>query len=184
MSDAEKLSKLKKLLEKNNIKYWIDYGTLLGIIREGALLKWETDFDIGIYDYDVVKVLSLKNEFEKMGYKIEYIPGRDNVQLVSNDAIMIDFSIYHLIEGKSVRYFHYHKRNLLGRVLDVFLTKMFKIYEKFGCEMLMNSIDNKFFDNLETIKYESEKWPVPSDVEKYLASRFGETWRTPIKNYD
>jgi len=184
MSDVEKLKAVKKLLEKHKIKYWLDYGTLLSIVRDGELLKWETDFDIGIYDHDLVHLLALQNEFKKLGYKIGYIPGRDNFQLISNDGIMIDFSIYHLIDNKSVRYFHYHKRSILGRFLDVFLTKMFRIYEKFGCQMLMSSVDHNFFDNLDKIQYLNEKWPIPSDVEKYLFCHFGKTWRTPIKDYD
>lgn len=184
MSDTEKLLAVKKLLDKNDIKYWIDYGTLLSIVREGDLLKWETDFDLGIYDFELPKLISLNNEFKKLGYEIEYIPGRDNFQLIAKDGIMIDFSIYHLIENKSIRYFHYHKPSLLGRILDVFLTKMFKIYEKFGCQMLISTVDRKYFDKLEEIKYINEKWPIPSDVEKYLICHYGKTWRTPIKDYD
>ena len=184
MSDADKLKAVKKLLEKHKIKYWLDYGTLLSIVREGDLLKWETDFDIGIYDHDLVHLLALQNEFNNLGYKIGYIPGRDNFQLISNEGIMIDFSIYHLIDNKSVRYFHYHKHSLLGRLLDVLITKMVRIYEKFGCQMLVSTVDYNFFKNLDNIKYIDEKWPIPSDVEKYLCCHFGETWRTPIKEYD
>lgn len=184
MLDTKKLITVKKLLEKNNIKYWLDYGTLLSIVRDGELLKWETDFDIGIYDSDLPRLLSLQEEFKKLGYIIDYIPGRDNFQLFSKDGIMIDFSIYHLIDNKSIRYFHYHKHNLFGRLLDVIIRRMFRLYEKYGCQLLTSSVDYKFFKKLDTIQFINEKWCIPSDVENYLRCHFGDTWRTPIKDYN
>ena len=34
----ETLRKIKKILDKNNINYWLDEGTLLGAVREKKLM--------------------------------------------------------------------------------------------------------------------------------------------------
>jgi phosphorylcholine metabolism protein LicD len=44
----ESLSYISKLLNKNSIEYWADSGTLLGIKREGELLKHDPDIDISL----------------------------------------------------------------------------------------------------------------------------------------
>ena len=38
------LKTLKKIFEKHNIMYWIDYGTLWGAIRDNAIMKFESTF--------------------------------------------------------------------------------------------------------------------------------------------
>ena len=36
--------------EKENVKYWVDFGTLLGICREGDIILGDNDADVCIYD--------------------------------------------------------------------------------------------------------------------------------------
>ena len=42
-----------KLLKKRNINYWIDCGTLLGIVRDKNLLPWDKDLDVSILKQDL-----------------------------------------------------------------------------------------------------------------------------------
>jgi len=57
------------LLRKSKISFWLDSGTLLGIYREKAIIKWDSDIDIGIWDSDIEKLLSLSKSIKQLGYK-------------------------------------------------------------------------------------------------------------------
>ena len=37
-----------ELLEKMDIFYWLDFGTLLGAVRIRSIIDWDRDFDISI----------------------------------------------------------------------------------------------------------------------------------------
>lgn len=58
-----------KFLEKNNIPYFIYWGTLLGSIRHGGSIPWDTDNDLYILDHHSDKLLkAFKNSRFSMKY--------------------------------------------------------------------------------------------------------------------
>lgn len=42
------LARLHQLLQKNNVPYYCDYGTLIGFVRDGGFIKHDDDIDISI----------------------------------------------------------------------------------------------------------------------------------------
>ena len=64
------LKDTKKILDKNNIKFWPMYGTLLGFVREKGLISYDYDIDISTWEYDYDQVKNLQSEFEKLGGNI------------------------------------------------------------------------------------------------------------------
>lgn len=88
--DKKKIVKLFKqcikIIEKNNIEYWIICGTLLGSIRDKGLISWDDDADIAIMKENINKFLLLEDEFKKNnigivswfgGYKLYDLNGID-----------------------------------------------------------------------------------------------------------
>ena len=53
----------KKVLDKNEIPFWLDSGTLLGLYRYGRLLPHAKDLTIGVPSQYFHKIMSLKSSF-------------------------------------------------------------------------------------------------------------------------
>lgn len=57
-------------LAHSNFTYWIDYGTLLGAMREGHLIPWEFDVDLGIQEEECERLMGASRSlFGETGYR-------------------------------------------------------------------------------------------------------------------
>lgn len=70
------LDKVSEFCEQNNIKYWIDCGTLLGAIRHKGYIPWDDDIDVGMLRPDFDRFMELFNE-ENDRYKFYSIENND-----------------------------------------------------------------------------------------------------------
>lgn len=56
---AKLLSEFDALCQKNSIRYWLNFGTLLGAVRHGGFIPWDDDVDLGIMRDDLAKLTEL-----------------------------------------------------------------------------------------------------------------------------
>ena len=59
------LQDLNNICKKNNLKYWIDFGTLLGGLRHGGFITWDSDADVCMMRDDYLKIIPLLKEHYK-----------------------------------------------------------------------------------------------------------------------
>src|SRR5690606_29993145 len=60
-----------RILESHGIPYWADGGTLLGAVRDQAVIPWDTDADLGVMAADVPRVLGLAHAWEALGFEVQ-----------------------------------------------------------------------------------------------------------------
>lgn len=73
------LKHVTQILDENNIPYWLDYGTLLGAIRDNDLIDGDNDIDIGTFKKDHPRIQTLlekalpRNKIQPNGAYNEHI---------------------------------------------------------------------------------------------------------------
>lgn len=84
------LKYLDKVCKEHNIKYWLDFGTLLGSVRHKGFIPWDDDIDVGMLREDYSKLVKLGKELKNSD---------SYFKLCSN---MEHYSVFHL-ENKNVK---------------------------------------------------------------------------------
>ena len=112
------LGKISEILNQNGYFFWLDYGTLLGIYRDGKLIKHDVDIDIAMFYSANVK--NLMAVLEENGFKFvrkifvdEKIPALEYTFRMKN--INIDIFFYSEVKEKFITYLFPNDRN--GRMI-------------------------------------------------------------------
>lgn len=161
----EILSIAVDVLEKNKINYWLDYGTLLGAIRNKGFIKGDMDIDLGIdIKEDIDHIIKI---FQNKGFNV--------------------YCYYHVIPEEKGRIVSLIYK---GIILDLYnytineKSMWCTIYEQDKC----NSIDNFYKENntipvfflkfnfkiiTKKIKLFDLNVSVPSNYHEYLSTIYG-----------
>ena len=65
----EALNNICDILSQSKIKYFLDQGTLLGVVRDNDFISWDDDIDIGIVIENKLNEKKFQNLFNTL--KIE-----------------------------------------------------------------------------------------------------------------
>jgi len=99
----EEFDFLKKGFEKLNIDYWLDHGSLLGIVREGKFMKSDGDLDVSTWWAEVKNNIDeLINYFNNNGYQARIYSYNNTpfkIKLLNKGSYPIDINIYKKTEN-------------------------------------------------------------------------------------
>ncbi|MBA39698.1 MAG: hypothetical protein CL894_04030 [Dehalococcoidia bacterium] len=156
MADAGKvLLEIRQLLNDANIIFFLRHGTCLGAVRDGELIPWDDDIDIGsiigMHNLDEPSILQAVDGFKRAGFQVKVLETDFHIGVeLSKLGIPVDWTCYRVFEKSILQY--------PGVKIPV------QIYEDLSTVSLL---DNPFL--------------VPSPPEEYLTLKYGPDWRVPKK---
>lgn len=140
-----------EILNNNNIKNFIDFGTLLGFYREGKIIENDYDFDIFAL---IDKSFNFKKEFKNLIKKY-------------------DLFLFTRQSGKNIILKH---NNFMFEIYKIGI----KNKKYYPLCMPKNQLPTFFIDNLEKISDKNgATFNCPRYINKYLTHRYGENFMTP-----
>ena len=114
---------LSKELEKEGITYWLDFGTLLGAVRQHDIISWDDDIDISILEVDKFRLLKLVES--KFQNQFEIFTAEDSPGLVTPIKLTL--------KGTRVRERAFFERGInsqnFGLSIDIFTLADTKFFE-------------------------------------------------------
>lgn len=143
------LTDVTKVLEENDLEYFISFGTLLGAVRHGGLIPWDTDVDILIAEEKKREILDLlKDRFKDYSYEV--VEDRD--EGIIGSLLRVNFSKHNTLH---IDLFTYHDRG--ESIL-------------FGYE---REFSKKDIYPLKKIKFYDREVYAPKEIEQHLTSIYG-----------
>ena len=140
------------VLEEHNITNWLNWGLLLGAVRENNFIRWDTDMDVTSHWADREKVIKVIEPI--MLNKGCYIPTSEECfpedRFYIRDLEKIE---YNFVEDCGDKYIYSKNRSPIG-------------------------CPKHHIDKLDVMTFRGRKVFIPSDVESYLEMSYG-NWRVP-----
>jgi len=100
---VKSLREVKQVLDTNGIRYWLDFGALLGAVRDGRIIEWDDDIDLGMADDDWEKIVSTIPEFMRRGFSVHHLnlriyndAFRKKAVILTNQGCRIAFMVYEM----------------------------------------------------------------------------------------
>jgi len=197
----EQLKFIIEQFEKNEINYWVDSGTLLGLVRDGKLIKGDNDIDIGIESSELIRFLKVYEDcfINKYNHKKYYYKNRVykvklfsethkksidiNLFYKNDDFFFCPQVIYNEIKKSS--YFLRTIRRISTIILEMKSNKNIhydKGLIKYFVKMGFWKIPSKYIEKTNFIKIDEININAPVFKEEYLTERYGD-WRIPCKDW-
>lgn len=147
-----------KVLNQSGCLFFIDAGTLIGVYRDGRLLKRDMDVDMAVKVDGQEEIMKVRQLLKDNGFVLKIIFSTNSNGIIQDaydyDGVRVDVSF--LKNSGSQDYCHI-------------------LYDD-------NKIARMTFSSIKAIKhydYNGQTVNIPIDADKYLEERYGKTWRIP-----
>lgn len=162
-----------RVLDKHQVRYHLEGGTLLGIVRDGDLLPWDHDLDISIPFSDLERFKACLSKLSSRHWIVR---------------TRLGFHCGHPAMGSSQnRLFKVKNRVGLffsGRMcLDIFVKHEHEGFVYWEAKEKLMRVGSRFYRSYEEVEYRGVKLKVPNDYRDYLSAKYGD-WSVPVKEWD
>ena len=165
--------------DSEGIDYWLEGGTLLGIVRDKELLPWDHDIDLSISANDAELLSKKKYKLLIKGYRVTERKIYQDTGALKKGQYRI-FKVKRLIPSLLKEVFPVAHKYMV--VTDIFVKASDNQYTYWQAMEKIMRVDCKYYSSYEIVKYLGKELKVPKDYKAYLTEKYGD-WSTPIKNW-
>ncbi len=177
-------------LDKHHVKYYLDFGTLIGAMRDNAFIPWDDDIDISLIDEkDYKKIPKILEEIKKeYGYRTYLHTFKQSIEKhLKNNKIasapkinFTDENNYQISKIRNNKFWFFGRGNVC---IDIFFKYRFKeesYWLAYG-KTNKSSIDILKEGTMQ-IDFYGISCSIPVSYDLYLESMYGE-WKIPDKEW-
>lgn len=171
-SGVSAANKLFDIFEKNNIDAFLDFGSLLGIIRNKKFMEYDDDIDYGIivnkdFSWENIEQVLEKNNI----YKVRQFKYNNMIteQTYKYENLTVDLFACFPENENLISYFYYRENGIIYNSKYEYNVASLRLYK---------------FEETEIINIDNLKCRIPKNAEKYLASIYSENWKIPDSNWN
>ncbi len=157
------------ITSKLGVRYWVDYGTLLGMVRDGELIPWDSDVDFSILEENKDHLFTHLNDIAE--HVSDTIRAKVSFEFIKGVNCETSRVLIHCCRGEFY----------LG--VDIFI-KCIEDEENVFLDIMDRKEYSqlKYFSSLDKLHIEGVDLPIPNDVDGYLKTQYGE-WKKPNKEW-
>lgn len=162
---------LEAALSTAGARFFMAYGSLLGMVRDGRFLPHDNDIDYSVMINESFTWNDLEKALTKAGMtKVRQFVYRGEIteQTYRNHCLTVDFFKYIKGENECFEYMYYRKDDYLYNS-----SSEFHVYKQSLCDV----------GNIGVMQVGELSFHAPEDPESYLASIYGRGWRIPDPNW-
>ncbi|MGQ1890049.1 LicD family protein [Thermophagus sp. OGC60D27] len=172
--------KLVDVLDHFDVPYFLEGGTLLGVVRDRNLLPWDHDIDFSINHSELKKLRELRWHFFLKGYKLSVRKSRKNIGPFKKGDVTV-IKVKPILPYLAKEWIFFGKRDHV--VCDIFVKQSDGEYHYWQAKEKIMRVSNKYHDRYDSIEYLGRDIMVPSNYKDYLTEKFGD-WSVPVKEWD
>ena len=153
----------KTALDGIGVPFWLDFGTLLGITRDGELIRHDTDVDIAVLHENFSPLI--REAMVNAGFRL-------TEEYLIDDGNFAREECY-VYQNVGLDIFYYHREH----------TEMYcHLFPKVDGKPVTRELRMRF-SGFSDFTYDGEKWLVPTDYHQRLIDTYGENYHIPDPNF-
>lgn len=128
---VENLMEIKDIFDENGIGFWLDSGTLLGAVRNGKLIEWDEDIDLGTWYNNIQQIVSTFPELVKRRFDV-VLNARCGIITITRSDCKVGMGLYNKRDDYAFQIWFAHEKKIADILHWYVKVLNDKEYPKFG----------------------------------------------------